>query len=110
MSPVRAEAIIDGAVPRLTPTVPAGGVAKVAAAADATVGALAVVQALPALASLPVAGIRVRHVNVVVAAAWLAASAGLGGVTIVTWGTLLTVSTCRSKSKTKDRGQRLENW
>lgn len=109
MSPERAEAIIDAAVPPLTPAVTAGGVAKVAAATDTTVGTLAVVQALPALASLPVTGIRVRHVDVVVAAARLAAAAGLGGVTIVTWGTLLAASTCSSRRKTKVRSQRLEH-
>lgn len=99
MGPGKVEAIID--VSPLTPTVPPGGVPKVAAAADATVCALAVVQALPALASAPVAGIGVRHVDVVVAATWLAAAAGLGGVTVVTWGALLAASTCSIRVREK---------
>lgn len=95
----------NAAAPPLTSAVAAGGVTKVAAAADATVGPLAVVQAPPALARPPVASVRVRHVDVVVAAARLAAAAGLRGVAIVTWSALLTASTCsRRRSRTEVRG------
>lgn len=87
----------------LTSAVAPGSVAKVAAAADATVGALGVVEALPALARLPVAGVHVRHVDVVVALAQLAAAPRLGGVAVVTRGTFLAVGTC-------DRGEQTENW
>lgn len=72
---------------RLTPAVAFGRVPKVAAPADATVGAFGVVQAPSALARVPVAGFRVRHVDVVVAPARLAAPRWLGWVTIVTWST-----------------------
>lgn len=74
----------------LTPAVATGGVAEIAALADATVGALGVVQAFPALSGLPVAGLHVGHVYVVVALARLAAASGPRGVAIVTRSTFLT--------------------
>lgn len=92
----------------LTSAVAPGSVAKVAAAADATVGALGVVEALPALARLPVAGVHVRHVDVVVALAQLAAASRLGGVAIVTRGTILTAGTCDKGEQTENRSYHRE--
>lgn len=94
--------------PSLTSAVAPGSVTKVAAAADATVGALGVVEALPALARLPVAGVHVRHVNVVVALAQLAAAARLGGVAVVTRGTFLTAGTCDKGEQTENRSYHRE--
>lgn len=71
----------------LTPAIALGSVPKVAASADATGRTFGVVQTLPALARPSVAGSRVRHVDVIVALARLAASGRLGGVTIITWST-----------------------
>lgn len=71
----------------LTPAIAFGRIPKIAALADATCGAFAVVQALPALASPSVTSSHVGHVDIIVALAWLAAPRGLRWVTIVTWST-----------------------
>ena len=56
--------------------------------------AFCVEQAFETDARVGVTGPRVLHVNVVVALARLAPPAVLVGVTIVTWGTLVTPGTC----------------
>lgn len=86
----------------LTSAVASGSVPVIPALADATVGALSVVKTLLALSGTPVASIHVRHVDVVVALAWLAAPTWLGGVAIITRGTILT---SRAYSRKEGKGK-----
>ena len=77
----------------LTSAVASGSISKISTPADATVGALCIVKAFPALSGLPVTRADVWHVYVVVALARLAAASGLRGVAVITRGTFLTSST-----------------
>jgi len=90
----------------LTPAVAPGGVAEVAALADAAVAALGVVEALAAAARLPVAGGRVRHVDVVVAPARLAAPAGPRRVAVETRSTFPTASSWRGGEEARRKRTR----
>lgn len=83
----------------LTPAVLQRGVAVVAQLAALAGVALAVIQAAQTLAGLGVAGLRVQHVDVVVALTRLTLSACFPGVSIVTRWALVTASTYRKQDK-----------
>lgn len=74
-------------------------VTQLAAVAASTLG---VVETFETFTRPGITGLLVQHVNVVVALAWLALPAVLMGISIVTWGTLLTSGTCRGEENIEE--------
>lgn len=70
------------------------GRSKVTWFAELAVGPLRVVQTLQALPRQPAAGLRVRHVGVVVAGTWLARCSQNSGISVETCRALSTLLTC----------------
>lgn len=71
------------------------GISIVTQLAAVTALTLGVIETFETFTRSGITGLLIQHVNVVVALAWLALPAVLMGISIVTWGTLLTPGTYR---------------